>query len=414
MERYKKTDRVRINLLESKNITSFGAFVKDGTVRPGWTGANQRVLPVGNLIAMSDSAVGNSIIALASSGEVYSAPRDDGTALEVCRTDGGDTGFIFDTNDGGGQAVAISGNKYTYFAPGGSTQGDFEGGLASGVIKSGRLFGGDRAERRRIKWSGEGGWQDWAESVSGAGSMLLEPVAGAVCSLFDFDGDLVIFCENAVVRMAVGGNPENFKVTGCLKIPCLVENTAAEAGESIFFVTESGFMRYNGGGVEKLEGLITDDLTAPGRCYVYKNRYYFISGESRALGRRVIYVYDVLDDAYQLVDVSAYFINADDISVLAFTNSTIYRLTFADTAREYAVTVSGINFGTLRRKLLLCLETDCDGDVSVSISNGRSTRRVGAPAIKTRLNMRGAQFGVTFNGKDGGVRSAYLTAEVEK
>ncbi len=412
MERYKKVKKVRINLLDGPRVLPFGAFVKNGQVTPGFTWQNQRTVPPERIVGMLNSNFGNCLLATTYDGGVYYATRAGATKLARIYSDGGSSGFLLDVRDDGGKkAIAFSGSYYTSQSGGTRRHGEYPNPLCCGVIKNGRLFGADLSDRYVLRWSGKNGWDDGTAGITDAGSFAFGGNWGYIRDIFDVGGELIVMFETGLGRMSVGGNPENFKVVEVQSLPMFSRYTAAVYDGCIYFVNECGFMRYKDGKVTKVEGLISDDISAATSAFIWHGQYYFVCGTSRSLGRKVIYVYDIFCDKYQMVDVPAYFVYYDMNSVIAYTESTVYRL---NTGKNwmYSVEAENIDFGAEGRKLVTCIEADCDEDVSVSISNGVYTRTLYGITKKIRLNMRGDTFKVTFSGANGSVRSAYLTAEV--
>ena len=411
MGAFPKVKRVKLDLLNSSVLQPLGAFVKDGIITTGWRGVNERKPAITGLTAMCRSEVGGGILAATADGNIYTGGAS-GTQLTLKYSDGGSSAFAFETVSNAPTAVLISGKTFTSLSKGQLFHTVLPVTLRCGAMRCGRLFGADGNDSYILRWSGPGGFTDWAEKISGAGSLTLEPSGGPVLDVFDFEDKLVVFRERSLTRFSVYGNPENFKITDTLSTPQIFEKTAAISGDSILFFSSDGLMSYRGGKVERIEGLISDDLLSPTSAYVYDGKYYFICGTSKRLARSVVYVYDFILKRYQIIDTPACFISQDDASPVAYAPSAIYRLRFGYEYIQYEVSTGNIDFGLCKRKLLTALEMDCDGDISVLVSNGRRAKTLRSVNGKTRLNMRGSTFNVTFLGYGGSVRSAYLFAEV--
>lgn len=413
MERYRKVKTVRIDLLRDVKLTPLGAFVRDGVVYPGYLGQNQRVDPVKNLTSMVNSDYGSCLLAVTSTGEVYYGSRLSGAAMQRLYSDGTQYGFVFEARDPDGpKAVALSGYHYTSSNSKGRTHGSLAVSLSCGVMKNGRLFGCDSSNRYMLRWSGPGGWQDWKEEIGGAGHFFFEPVYGYITGIFDMNGEIVVLFEYGIARLSVGGNPETFRIIDTFRCPHYRNLTAALAADGLYFVTDGGFMRYSNGKLTLLKGLITDDIQSTTSSFIGYGQFYFVCGSSRSLAKDVIYVYDIFNEAYQIADIPAYFVNCDNTSLLAFTDSTVYRMRKDVSGWRYTVQTEDIDFGCDRRKLLTYLEIDCDTDVSLTIANGKYQRGVSRPAKRTKIFMRGPYFCFRITGATGRVRSAYITAEV--
>ncbi len=413
MERYRKVKTVRLDLLRDVKLTPLGAFVRDGVIYPGYIGQNQRVNPVKNLISMVNSDYGSCLLAVTSAGETYYGSRLGGASLQRIYSDGAQYGFVFETRDPDGpKAVALSGTHYTVSGPQGRTHGSLSVSLSCGVMKNGRLFGCDSSNRYMLRWSGTGGWQDWEEEIGGSGHFFFKPDYGYITGIFDMDGEIVVLFEYGIARVSVGGNPETFRIIDILKCPHYRNSTAALAADGLYFVTDGGFMRYSNGKITLLKGLITDDIQSTTSGYIGYGQFYFVCGSSRSLAKNVVYVYDIFNEAYQIADVPAYFVNCDSTSLLAYTDSTVYRLKKEVSGWRYTVQTENLDFGCDQRKLIKRLEIDCDTDISLSIANGIYQRSVSKPAKRTRVFMRGPYFCIKFTGATGRVRSAYITVEV--
>lgn len=410
MGRYPKFKQVRQDLLKSTSLQPFGAFVCDGKIIAGWRSVNERVPAIPGIIAMCKSATSDAVIAGTESGQIYSS-KTSGTELELDYSDGGSSPFTFETHDGIARAILFSGKTYSSHQNGFLSHAVVTQKLSCGAMRRGRLFGADADSVRTLRWSASG-YRNWTEGISGAGNLVLEPSGGSILDIFDFEDRLVVFRERSIMRFSVYGNPENFKEQDTAFTPEIYKRTAAIAGDRILFFTSGGLMSYSGGKIERVDGLITDDLKSPTSSFVYDGRYYFICGTSKLLEKSVVYVYDFSCGGYQIIDIPAYFVSQDAISLLAYAPSTIYRLHFGYEYILYEVITGSIDFGTDKRKLVTELEIDCDDDIRVIISNGRRTKTLRQVNGKTRLNMRGDEFTVTFSGYGGSVRSAYLTAEV--
>lgn len=412
MGRYNGYTYVKQNLLDVPGTKAFGAFADEGGITPGFAAVNSYRTPISGLSAMIYSEGDGQVLAGTSGGGIYSGT--DGTLLTLRYSDGGNPfAFYFTQKDRSGAAL-ISGGTFTTLSNGVVEHGSFPYSLCCGAMRCGRLFGGDSSDGNLLRWSGEDGFHDWDEGISGAGSVVLDCADGSILDMFDFDEQLIIFRERAIVKFAASGNPENFRVAATVGVPAVSRNTIAKMGTCILFFTPSGLMRYRNGSAEIVKCSITYDLKDATFAHACLNRFYFVCGTSKSLGKKLVYVYDGIADRCQIIDFPAYFIASDGTSVLLYTETGIYRANYGSTAVEYSVETGTFDFGTPKRKLLTVLEMDCGDEVVVKISNGRYTRTVRSPDGRTRLNMRGSEFKVTFSALTGSVRSANLTAEVIK
>ena len=389
-----------------------GAFVKNGAIIPAWSAKSDWMgTPVERLCCLRwAGADSNCVLAGTDDGKIYMGPS--GSKLELKHEDGGTTPFVVEMFDGNAHTMLISGNSFTTAHGRERLHGGFTQNLSCGVMRCGRLFGADADKPYVLKWSGRLGFADWVESISGAGRLGLEADGGYIIDLFDFEDALIILRENSVMRYSVYGDPENFRKISSVTVPKVFKHSAAIAGDSLLFVTQGGLMRYRGGKVEKVDGLISDDMISAHSCVVHDGRYYFVCGLSRGLNRNVIYAYDFIDDCYEIIDKNVDFISQDGESAVAYTSVNIFRMTFDNEFENYSVTTGNINFGTTKRKLATMLEVDCDEGVKAYVYNGSDRVRLGYVKGRVRLNIRGTDFRVIFESQKGVVRSAKLTAEV--
>lgn len=411
MGRYPKFKRVKLDLLKSTTLRPVGAFVQDGKITTGWRGVSERVSAIEGLSVVCASKVGKGILAGTKKGKIYLSGTS-GAQLEPMYSDGGSSPFAFETQDSVARAVLISGNTYTVLDGGKLHHAEMPVNLICGTMRKGRLFAADGDNPYVLRWSGAKWFADWTEGISGAGSLTLEPFCGPILQVFDFEDELVVLRERGIMRFSVFGNPENFKEIKTVLTPEIYPDTAAISGDGIIFLSTGGLMRYSGGRIAKIDGLISDDILSPTSACVYDGRFYFICGTSKKLAKSVVYAYDLFRGVCEIINTPAYFVACDGASLLAYASSTVYRLEWGYEYTPYEVATERLNFGTDKRVLVTGLEVDCDSDVRVSIFYDRGTKTVFCANGKTRLNIRGSDFKVTFSGYGGSVRSAYLTAEV--
>lgn len=410
MKRFPEYAVIRENVFKTQGILPVGAFFKNGQIVPGWDSMTERTAPViPEISVMLYSKVGGGILAGTNDGRIYIGKS--GTELNLMWSDGGDTPFIIELYDGAERAVLISGNTFTTISGVDILHAGFSTKLSAGVMRCGRLFGADAEMPYTLRWTGPRGFTDWRPSV--AGSLILEPAGGKITNLFNFEDRLVVFRERSIMRFSTYGDPENFRELDSVAIPETVGKTAAIAGDSILFFSNGGLMRYRGGKVTKVEGLLSEDLTSAVTAYVHDGRYYFISGTSKALDKPVIYVYDFIDDCYEILNAEAHLIACDAGTVWAYSKYFAYSILQNGNRMAYEVSAGKLKFGTDGRKIATLLEVDCGEDVVISISNGTRTKDYRNVIGRRRINLRGTGFTVKFTGTSA-VKSAYLTAKVIK
>lgn len=410
MGRFPKHTLKRVDLLSHWDKLPIGAFVKDGTIFPGWQWETIRNAAVfKNLGAMRWSDAANGVLAGTSDGKIYYGPL--GTDMKQIYSDGGNSPFIFETYEGREKTVIVSGSCYTEISDGTQLHSVFPRELSNAVVRKGRLFGVDAGMPYTLRWSGPGGFTDWNEGIAGAGSLALTPTGGQIIDLFDFEDELVVFRERSIMRFSAYGDPENFREKAVLDVPGIFRKSAAIAGDSILFFSQGGLMRYRGGKVTRVESVISDDLTSPVLCTFCDGRYYFLCGMSKSLKVSVIYVYDFICDCFEIVEKPAYFMSQDSNSILAYSSYAVERLRLDSGSIRYAISTQSLDFGTDKIKIATLLEVDCGDDVNVTISNGRYLTEYKDVKGRIKLHLRGDSFKVTFSGLSS-VKSAYLTVEV--
>lgn len=408
---YPECTYVQADLLTGKNSVPIGCVLKNGVLRRALTAVATSAAPITNITYIKSYKSSQVVLATTSNGKAQLALYSDATKLSLVRNYTAATPFSVEQRMSNNiDAVLFTDTYYVRLRNGGYNVGQAASGLMGGTIRCGRVFAGDNTDGYTVRWSGEGGYADWTESIYGAGKAYLETAGGQIKQLFDFEGEIVIIRENGITRFSASGTPENFRVSSPgIPIPALCDKTAVLTKDGIMFCTEDGLYVYKGGNVRKLDGLISSDIVNPVFAMLYMDKYYAVLGDSAKLARRVLYLYDIQNGIYQIADVPAYILAEDAESLVAYGETATFRIL---PQGNYTFMCGAYDFGTPSRKLVTELYADCDGGVSVSVSNGRYTRKVKAGGV-TRLNMRGAKFTVTVTGS-GEVRALKLKAEVRK
>lgn len=412
---YPKCSDVSVDLLAVKNFMPTGCVLKNGVLSPAFNAEITSAEPVKNLVCLKSSKSAGGGFAYTNDGGVYRIDSVDCTSMKLLRNLTATTPVFIEQRTGEyPDFMLITDSNFARVRRGGYFIGAMKTQMRCAALRCGRTFAADLSTGFIFKWSGEGGFNDWDEGISGAGHVYLDPPGGQTREMFDFENEIVLMRERGITRFSVSGNPENFRmIQPTLIIPDYYNKTAAVVSDKIFFCAHGGLHYYCAGKIKRLEGLISEDIFNPVVAQAYLGRFYAVVGYSNKLERTVVYIYDVINDTYQTVDVPAYYIAEDGISLVAFSEDAIYRIHpegkyFGD----YELDCGNIDFGTPNRKLLKKLICDCEGEVKVCISNGRHTRKITAGGT-TRLNMRGAKFKITVTG-NGIVRSLKLEAEVRK
>lgn len=408
---YPECTYAHVDLLSGNGCLPAGCVLKDGKLSRSFNAVNTMKTPVANLVCLYYSNFSGASLAYSSDGKVYKGSNLDATVLTEIKSLSASSPFYIEQRKGRyADLVLMTNSDYVRMRNGSYYSEAVSASLRCGTVRCGRIFGIDLINANLLKWSGEDGYDDWEQGISGAGQVYLDSEGGQAWNVFNFEDELIVMRNNGITRMAVAGNPENFRFENfTITMPALYKNTAAVVGDSLFFCANGGMYVYKGGRISKVKGLISDDIVNPNLCFSYAGRYYMVAGNSTRLSRRVVYMYDTVDGTYQIVDIPATCLAADVRSLIGITSNAIYRIQLTG---EYNFTCGTYDFGSNKRKLLTTLEADCDSGVYVKISNGRFTKTVAAGGT-VRLNMRGAKFTVSVTGT-GEVRSMKLNAEVRK
>lgn len=388
-----------------------GCTLKGGVLSPSLGAVNTNAKPITDLAHLHAVTESERFIAHLSSGKFAHGPKINGTAFSTVSMPMPATSpFSIEVRNGTyGEGVIFADKYYMRMRNNSNYMNTFAGNLRCGVWRCGRLFGGDLTVGALFKWSGEGGYTDWKEGISGAGQVYLEPVGGQILDVFDFQDRIIILRENAITEFFAGGNPENFRVGQTVLLPKVYPKTGALAGGILLFFTEDGLYKYINGGADKVQGLITRDMTEPVNAYTDGLKY-FLAGRSQTLKRVAVFIYDVEEGTYCVADAPAYYLSADAVSPIAYDQTAIYRI---QSGVPYSFACKDLNFGEGNRRLATHLSAEVEGEVYAEVKNQRYTLKIPLKTGKNRLNMRGDKFGVTITGS-GTVRSLSICTEVRK
>lgn len=409
-ERYPGCTFQQVDLLEGNHKFTIGCTLKDGTIKPGLVATNTGLPSIPTMVHFGMSEIGGGIIVYTSDKFMRLATMENGLNYYTNYNFTADYPFSFECNNGYSGEYVLVGNEYFIKLSGRTySAGHFNGSLRHGAFCRGRLFGADWSNAYILRWSGEGGWNDWTLGLTGSGYARLEPLGGEILRVFNFNQELVVLRKKGITFVTVGGNPETFKVGKTVIIPPVYNAySAIIVANTLYIYTDDGLYSYKDGKIAKEDGLISADMTTCNYMNKDTERYLITSGVSAKLGRTAMYVYDVIEDVCQVVDVPAVNVGADATSMIAFCEDATYRIVAGNSYTAYCGTY---DFGSPDRKLLTGLEIDCDNGVDVEISNGTYTRTISGAKGRMLLNMRGTKFTVSISGGEE-VRSAKLTAEV--
>lgn len=311
-----------------------------------------------------------------------------------------------------GDLIFFGNNLYAYLSNHSTFAGDFPYTLTCAAVRNGRIFGGDSELKFRLRWSGTADYLDWQEGINGAGYIDLEPPGGKIAGLFDMDEGLVILREFGITVLKTSGAPGDFRIEKpTLILPAYRNKTAQLIMGTLYFCTDGGFYRYKNGKAEKINGLLTNDVSSAKSSSNWQ-QYYTLCGTSIALRRDVVFVYDTERDTGHYVDVPAYFISKDFTSPLAFAKENTYRL--REKYGGYTIECGTFDFGCPDKlKRLTRIDLDSDGYTNVEIYNGITTKYVYGAHDPVRCEFLGKWFRIKIIGNTT-MRSATLYAEVRE
>lgn len=404
---FPKTITKEEDLLLKKGGVGVGCYVFDGKLKPAYTNANQvgtvmkdiKCAGYFNVIKKHILNCGNYI--LASDGEMVKP------AMRALKAD--EISFL-ELNTSSERALEVVGDTIVakfLSGDGASSSKPYNGGACGCVRKNGRVFGIDGTNRYKIKWSGEGGVEDWTEGISGAGWMVVQWGLGEILNLVVFADTLIAVREFGLTFVSAYGNPENFKqknYDGTL--PKIFKNTACIVGGNLAFYTEDGLYFFDGNKVKKSELELADEIASPRRATVREGKYY-LCGESKTLARPAVLVADEGREFAYIIDFPAEALSVGD-RIFAYKEKYQYELLKGG---EYGYITDWSDFEVKGKKVLKEIIIECDGEVQIEATNGVISRIVRGVRGKFRPNMRGERFKIAVTGT-GEIKKLTAVAEV--
>lgn len=376
--------------------TDGGLFINcksvSGRIIPALGAVKNKGFVPKNIICAKYSA-GLDVYIMSANGFVYSSVN--GTAYMQLVSAPSETPFIIEerTETNGlrghvicdGRIVNHLGAKFSF--------NDFEGGLSCGVVRHGRVFGADLTDGYKLKWSGEGGVNDWVSGISGAGWAYPDGEGlGKILNVLDFEDRLILVRQHGLSAVKAFGSPENFSVEGHYSLPNIIAGTASVVGGKIYICTSGGLFCFAGGSVGRIDDGLFKGL-APVNAVSFGDKY-FACGNHDALGRNVVYIYDTADKTSYIADAPVTVLCSSD-KVLGYDSGVSYTL---QEGVEYTFMSGSVDFGSDRPKVLEKIYIDSDGNTDVTVSNGEISRSFSGVCGTIRMNMRGSAFTFTVKG----------------
>ncbi|MDE6586636.1 MAG: hypothetical protein K2K80_08165 [Clostridia bacterium] len=283
---------------------------------------------------------------------------------------------------------------------------DLKSQICCGAAKNGRLFAVDSEDKFKLHWTGTEGGADWTESVGGAGSVNIDGTRGEILDITVYKQKLVLSCANGIVIFNAYGNPENFKLQ---YIDGLIENvvkgTSTVAGGKLVLCAEKGIYSFDGVSAEKLDIPLFKDMKNIAFAKGLGDDYY-ISAESLALKRKVVYVVNVKAKTAYIVDVAA---------KLFYENGCMYCFTddgrYALKKGENFTYLSGVfDFETRGKKTVTALHFGNEKPIAITLFADGRERTFAKAEGYIRPKLRGEKFKVLIKGS-GEVKGVKAIAE---
>ncbi len=403
---FPETELKSVDVLKTDGAFNVGCYVRDGKLVPGLNRALNPQAIFNNITVAFYAAATKNYIYCSSDGMVCFTLTD--SSLFQGKRVAATRHSMLELNEDGTANAFVVGNT-SYIKINGMTNQvrPYKGAVRSCVLKNGRIFGIDNSDPFKIKWSGEGGIEDWTEGISGAGWVVLQNGGGEILNLIVYKDKIVAAREYGLSFLTAYGTPENFKIAYFDKrLPKICKNTVAVAGDKLYFYTEGGLYYYDGSKTEKSGTPLAAELKDSTAVFS-GNRKYYLCGESKTLKRRAVLAVDTALNVDYIIDVGAEALCAGE-KTFVYADGKEYTL---DDGGEYAFTSGEIDFSTDGKKVLKEVVIDSENEVRVEVSNGVISRIVGGVRGKFRPNMRGKSFKITVYGS-GKISKICAVAEV--
>lgn len=404
---YPNTSLKTADVLIPQGTLSVGCKFADGELVPAFAEKQSRSHTFNEIKLFGFSSFLNGFIVCADNKVYFSENGLDFTVQKYSLQ--AESPFIFEQHENGVKQTVVVGDTTCLVFTGTIVElKNFAFKVSSGVIKNGRLFGVDRQDGFRLRWSGEGGAFDWQEDISGAGWVDLPSARGKITDIVVMDDKLVAVRERGLTVLSVYGTPENFKVqfTDTLS-PTITPHTAAVVCGKLYFICDNRIFCFDGVNISPVECSLQDEINLPCFAAAYGENY-LVCIDSKFLTRRVVLVKNVKDGQAYLADIPA--------TVLCCGGG-LYALTqnkacAVDTGKVFNFYSRKINFGTVRNKFLKTVEISAEKEIGLIIKGGERVRNFSSVNGRVNVNMPGEYFRFTLAVNGGKVYSVKATAEV--
>ncbi len=395
--------KTSLNLLASDGSKTVSGYVKDGKLCPALSAVSLKGEMPKDIIYAEYSVTQKDFFLCARDG-IYTSGRGY-EFMRIAPIEGASPFLIEDISEGetravilnGGKALTESGGRYDHIP-------NYGANLACGVIHCGRLFGVDKDNAYKLRWSGGGGFSDWEEGLFGSGSLELDPERGEILDVVEFGEKLVAVRRFGLAVLNMFGSPENFSVEITdTDTDEIYKGTARVVCGKLVFFTASGLHIFNGGSIISVSHAYTDDISEP-VCSAELGGKYFLGCKSAELNGRAVFCYDFAGNNAYLIAAEADAMCSNG-HIYIYNGNGAFRL---DDGGRYAFAVEKINFGSDRFKTVT--EIFIDGNADIEIGNGRTARKFVSASGSVRPALRGKEFTVRIEGRVP-VKNLTVTAE---
>lgn len=398
-----KTCRKECDILSADGGFAVSCTVKNGAIYPALCARKiNDGAPAGVITALYIKKF-NRFICLTKDGVYY---KDNGGDYLLSRFEVSFTNPFFFEGPGGDTYLAGD-TQAIIFRSDRNVITEFDHKVSDGAVKNGRLFAVDTENAFKLRWSGGGDGADWTEGVDGAGSVCIDGARGGILNVVPYKQKLALLCGQGIALFNAYGNPENFKlqyIDGLIKD--VVKNSACVAGGKLIFWADGGLYSFDGVNAGKLGLNLNDKPQDITQAKGLGSEYYMLA-KSTFLNRRVIYVINVKEQSWYVIDLPAVTLYENG-RMHAFTEDGHYALTYGNAYTYYS---GEFNFGTCAKKALTAIHFGCESSVNVSVfADGRERGFTGAEAY-CRPKLRGKSFKTVIGGK-GIIKGLKAYAEV--
>lgn len=397
---FKKT----INLLSEGELLPVGCRISGGELLPALSSEKlvSTGVPQGTIFAAYSEGVKDFF--LCTSADIHTSAYGN-NFMRITGLETGTPFIIEDIADGAPRAAVVCGRNAVYEKGGRyDVYYNYGANLSCGVMHCGRLFGADKTEPYRLRWSGAGGLTDWEEVIDGSGSLTLDPARGGILDILELGEKLVCVRKYGLTVLSMYGSPENFAVNITdTDSDEIYKGTAQVVSGKLIFCTASGLHSFDGSVIRELPHGYARDISNPVRSAELGGKY-FLSCTSKSLSGGAVLCFDPSGGESYLIDLKADALCTAD-KVYAYNSSGAFRLTEGG---KYSLTVGKINFGSGRMKTVT--EIFIDGEADIEIGNGRIVRKFSGVNGRVRPALRGKEFTFKITGEKP-VRKIYATAE---